>query len=1078
MDPVGKVADGELRSCQIVTVAQAWAVGDRGLILATNDAGKTWAVQHQRSEAIHYSVCFANEKKGWVFGGTIEPYSHRSRGTVLTTVDGGRNWQQLPCKLPRLTGSQWLGNDHLLAWGDWSNLYQSALFESMDGGQTWNARPTPCSHVQSASIGLKGELVLLDRSGKIHQTHDGLVFETVHLPVTSFEPLRFCKQINGIWWLGGDAGQLYRSMDALQWKRVALPGNAEDQALFSLKDMAGFGNRVWVVGQPGNVVWSSEDLGDHWVVRSTGGTTTNHSISALTGDVLLTCGPLATIRTSRNGGKAWWAQHQSGMRNALFNVASTSSSIAWDLLAHVTLDSNRHASVFVLHDQCFEERTAGRPELASRVEIAGKTIGLSQADVQSNMPVGNLYCGVRPSDLEYYGSQATSMDSLSENSLIVRRVALEIRSVQPDVLVSNCDETGNALEVKSAQAVAIAARLAGQRDFRIFSEASGIAEESWSPKRILVRGTRNGLSFPNSMLLKSNLFLGSSIASIRPLMEYPGSVSLPDQRFSYRILGSRTAALRDPFEGVFLDPSTQMIERTKIAIRTPSLMATNKILDWKQVLESEHANPLTQDRVWESNLKALAKEVSPETASPILMDIAVQSRRAGDWQRWYSALELLIERDRASPMGEAAFWELMMHTGSVEVRRVIESQIKRVEERYSHEQNSMVAAAQQASPFAKSPREATDVQQVSFSSAVRRIPIATNRDLSEFSRVFSRWPDSFASRRSEPRWGWLIASRYRTMQKLQDRPVGAINLNRNPSDFWPILSNQVPSWTRVAEVERSLLGFEKMLGSSQKGSRPAATILVADRRAPSGESNGINSQPIRKTTEPNVAPMPLQSAAKPVSRLAWVDKPPFLDGKDDEIFWSRATELELRDPWTPTRDSRTTLRFARDNDYLYVFSRSPFNKSTNASTIPLRKEKRRDSVTHESDHFKLRLDIDRDYASWFEFSWSSSGETSEACNDMAFWNPTWHIAMSNDNASWAAEIAIPFEEILESTETSPFQWSNEVWAMNVVHCIPSAATLSIAPSISDRMASDDWIYFDLKSTSTDSVETPSPSNPK
>ena len=1037
-DAVCKVADGELRSCQIVTVDQAWAVGDRGLILATRDAGKTWTVQHQRSEAIHYSVCFANDKKGWVFGGTIEPYSHRSSGIVLTTIDGGRNWQQVPCKLPRLTGSQWLGNDHLLAWGDWSDLYQSALFESIDGGETWNSRPTPCSHVQSAAIGPRGELVLLDRSGKIHKTLDGLAFESVHIPVTPFEPLRFCKQINGTWWLGGDAGQLYRSMDASQWKRIALPGNASDQALFSLKDIAGFGNRVWVVGQPGNVVWSSEDLGDHWVVRSTGNTTTNNSISALNADVLQICGPLATIRTSRNGGKAWWAQHQSGTRNAILNVASTSSSIAWDLLAHVTLDSNRHAGAFVLHDQCFEERTAGRPELASRVEIAGKTIGLSQANVQTNMPVGNLYSGVRPSDLEYYGRQATSMDSSSENSLIVRRVALEIRSVQPDVLVRNCDETGNALEVKSAQAVVIAARLAGQKDFRIFSEASGIAEESWSPKRILVRGTKKGLSFSHSMLLKSNLFLGSSIASIRPLIEYPGSISLPDQRFSYRILGARTSALRDPFEGVLLDPATQMIERTKIAIRTPALMATNKLLDWKQVLESEHANPLTQDRVWESNLKATAKEVYPETASPILMDIAVQSRRSGDWQRWYSALELLIERDRASPMGEAAFWELMMHTGSVEVRRVIESQIKLVEERYSHEQNGTVAAAQQASPFAKPSREATDVQQVSFSSAVRRIPIAANRDLSEFSRILSRWPDSFASRRREPRWGWLIASRYRTMQQLHDRPIGAINLNRNPSEFWPILSNQVTSWTRVAEAERSL----------------------------------------SKNNELKVAPMQMQSIAKPIARLAWVDKPPFLDGKDDEIFWSTATEFELRDPWTQTTGNRTTIRFARDNDYLYLFSRSPLIKSANVQPIPLRKEKRRDSITHESDHFKLRLDIDRDYASWFEFSWSSSGETSDACNDMAFWNPTWHIAMSNDNSSWASEIAIPLEEILERNETTPFQWANESWAMNVVRCIPSGATLSLDPSISDRMASDDWIHLNPKSASADRVETPSQSNHK
>jgi hypothetical protein len=86
--------------------------------------------------------------------------------------------------------------------------------------------------------------------------------------------------------------------------------------------------------------------------------------------------------------------------------------------------------------------------------------------------------------------------------------------------------------------------------------------------------------------------------------------------------------------------------------------------------------------------------------------------------------------------------------------------------------------------------------------------------------------------------------------------------------------------------------------------------------------------------------------------------------------------------------------------------------------------------------------------------------------------------MSNDNSFWTSEIAIPLEEILERNETLPFQWANEVWAMNVVRCMPSAATLSLDPSISDRMASDDWIHLNPKSVSADRVETPSQSNQK
>ena len=1024
VDSVSKVADGELRACQIVTVDQAWAVGDRGLILATNDAGKTWAVQHQRSEATLYAICFANDRKGLVLGGTIDPYSHRSRGVIFLTMDGGRNWQPIPCNLPRLTGAQLLGKDHILAWGDWSSLYQSALFESLDGGQSWTARPTPCSHIQSAAIGPNGKLVLIDRVGKIHQSLDGIEYQPIRLPVTPFDPLRFCKYIAGTWWLGGDAGQLYRSTDGAYWKPIVVPGSETDRRLYSFKDITGFRKSIWLVGQPGSVVWASEDRGETWTVRETRNPTTINSISAFDGDVLLACGPLATIRASRNGGKAWWAQHQSGTRNSILNIASTSSSVAWDLMAQVTLESKRHASVMVLHDQCIEERIGYSPELAARFDVAAKSIGLDQAIVQTSLPVGNLVSGVRLSDLEYYGREPNS-DAELESSLIVRCIALAIRSARPDIVVCNCIETGNSLESKSARAIEIASRLAGRKDFHLFSESSSIVDEAWQPQRILIRGTKpSRLSYSPAMLLKSsNVVLGSAIAGIKPLMDVQGYSSPQEPKYSYRILGSKSGSLSDPFEGVLLDPATQMNERNRIASKLPLLNAAIQLLDWKQVLDSEHGNPLTQDRVWESNLKTLAKELSFETVSPVLMDIAVQSRRSGDWQRWYSALELLLEKDSSHSAAEGAFWELMAHTGSAEVQRVIESQSKQIEGRFQMDQNGAVGTVQQASPFAKQEHESSPIQQVAFSSPVRRIPIATNRDLVEFKRLLSKWPQSMQPRRSEPRWGWLITSRYRAMQKRNDGAMGTANMNQSPSVFWPLLSDQVPAWNQVGKVERSI-----------------------------GKANELKGMSI-----------PLQLSASPIAPWTWVENRPFLDGIADEEFWKTATEIELRDPWSDNSAGKTSIRFARDDEHLYLFSKSPkMATRSNAKPIPVSKEKRRDGITNDSDHIKLRLDLDRDYSSWFEFGWSVSGETSDACNDMPFWNPTWWVAMSNDSTSWTAEIAIPLEEITVSKGSAPIDWTNEVWAINAVRNIPSVATHSISPSISDRMTVDEWVHLDLK----------------
>ena len=1027
LDKTNSVADGELRACQIVTVDNAWAVGDRGLILSTGDSGKHWEVQHQRSDAILYGVCFSDELNGCVVGGTIEPYSHRSVGVVLATSDGGKSWQSYANELPRLVGAQLVNAGHILAWGDWSNHYQSALFESTDGGHSWAGRPIPCGHIQCAAVGLDGLLVVVDRAGKIHRSRSGLEYESVDLPVTPFDPVRFCKVIEGTWWIGGDAGKLYRSSDAVHWEQLALPGTINDQSMISLADAVGHGNRIWIAGQPGNVVWTSEDLGKTWAVVTTSNRNAIHSISVLNGDLLLSCGPMANLFASRNGGKAWWAQHQSGTRSAVLNISSTCSGVAWDLMTHVVYESKRHASALVLHDQCFEERTSPLPELASRFEIAGKTIGLAQSRVLASLPAGNLYSGIRESDLGYYAEPSTEnangLSTGADVSPMLRRIAFEIRNARPDVIITNCRVTGNALEVKSANAVEQAAALAGRKDFKVFSASSGILEEAWEPQKIMVRTTNSGMHYSPSMLMESNVVLGSVMTSIRPLLETRGSEDSSDKKFSYRIAGTRNGLIRDlPLKGVVLDQATQLTERQKNSPRLATVTATSAWFDWKQFTKSDSGNPLTPDRIWDSNLRSAANNVSELSISPVLMDVAIQCRRSGDWNRWQAALEFLLERDNQSPVAEAARWELMMHTGSIEVKRVLAHQLQTLEKRNLDGLNNSVSTLQQASPFAKVQPDSSSVQLASFSNSIRRIPISTNRDLNEFTRLLSKWPDSFASRRTDPRWGWLIASRYREMQQRNESANATVNLGRSYADFWPVLSPYLADWNRITKAERQVFNTKS---------------------APEQLSSLQRSQP----------PAPLANSIPVLTRTI---NRPFLDGIGDEAFWELATQVELRDPWSTQTASKTLIKFARDEQFLYVFSHAPTSTVTRVN-----KEKQRDHIKPESDQIKLRIDLDRDYASWFEVGWSASGETHDSLNEMLFWNPTWYVATSHDDNSWSAEIAIPLEQLVVASDASAKDWANEVWALNAIRTIPNAATHSMAPSISDRSAADDWFLLDL-----------------
>ena len=1027
-DKTQSVADGELRACQIVSVDSAWAVGDRGLILATNDAGKHWEIQRQRSDAIHYGVCFSDELTGYVVGGTIEPYSHRSSGVVLTTINGGKTWELMPNDLPRLTGVQLIEPGHILAWGDWSDYYQSALFESMDGGQTFSGRPIPCGHTQSAAIGLDGVLVLVDRAGQIHRSTNGFEFETVNLPTTSFEPIRFCKVVDGVWWLGGEAGKLFRSHNSVTWEQLELPGTADDRSLYNLADIAGHEKRIWVVGQPGNVIWSSSDSGKTWDVLATNNRTAIHSISVLNGDLLLTCGTMANLFASRNGGKAWWSQHQSGTRNAVLNISSTFSGVAWDLLAHVIHESKRHASAIVLHDQNFDERSGQLPELAARFEIAGKTIGMAQTRVMASMPVSNLYFGIRQSDLGYYPGQANAnkseANSLLEMTPLIQRLVLEIRNARPDVVVSNCNVTGSALEIRTAMAVEKAIALSGRRDYKVFSAASRIPEEAWEPQRTIVRGTNAGVHYAPSVLLDSNQVLGSLVNRIKPLMEVRGSVPSIEKRYNYRNSGARNGpSWSTPLEGLILDHATQLSERQKTSQRLPMVTATSQWFGWKQFVDLESGNPLTPDRVWDSKIRAAAKEVAPASISPVLLEIAISCRRAGEWNRWQAALECLLEQDGQSPAAEAAFWELMVHTGSIEVKRLVANQRNAIEQRNQDSLNSTAANLHQASPFAKPTNESTAVQPAAFSNSVRLISIATERDLSEFTRLLSKWPDGFMTRRSDPRWGWLIASRYREMQQRKESANASVNLGRSYADFWPTLSPYVSGWAQISKIEREILN-----------AKTAPPQMVSTQ-----------------TTIPSIKP------TKQMTSLTWTNERPYLDGKADETFWKTAAKIEIRDPWASPQTRPTTIRFARDDKFLFLFSDAPASSAQRA-----KKEPKRDSIKPDEDQIRLRIDLDRDYASWFELSWSASGNSSDALNDMTHWNPTdWYLATTDDGNSWHTEIAVPLEQLIPGGEQAIQSWTNKAWAFNAIRIVPGIATLSQAPSISDRVAVDDWFLLDL-----------------
>ncbi|WP_371261951.1 WD40/YVTN/BNR-like repeat-containing protein [Pseudomonas sp. ML96] len=103
------------------------AVGDRGHILFSEDAGRNWVQARVPSRQLLTAVYFVDDKHGWAVG-------HDSQ--ILATDDGGANWElqyeNLEREAPLL--DVWFRDTST---GYAVGAY-GALLETNDGGKTWN----------------------------------------------------------------------------------------------------------------------------------------------------------------------------------------------------------------------------------------------------------------------------------------------------------------------------------------------------------------------------------------------------------------------------------------------------------------------------------------------------------------------------------------------------------------------------------------------------------------------------------------------------------------------------------------------------------------------------------------------------------------------------------------------------------------------------------------------------------------------------------------------------------------------------------------------------------------------------
>jgi len=109
------------------------AVGEHGIVLISDDEGKTWRqARHVPVSATLSAVTFTDAKHGWAVG---------QWGVILATSDGGETWakQRMDVAVDQPLFSVLFTNDHDgIAVGLWS-----LMLATHDGGKTWTRTTLP-----------------------------------------------------------------------------------------------------------------------------------------------------------------------------------------------------------------------------------------------------------------------------------------------------------------------------------------------------------------------------------------------------------------------------------------------------------------------------------------------------------------------------------------------------------------------------------------------------------------------------------------------------------------------------------------------------------------------------------------------------------------------------------------------------------------------------------------------------------------------------------------------------------------------------------------------------------------------
>lgn len=991
-----------------------WAAGERGVIVRSTDNGVTWHTSAAPVDCSLRSIGFLTNALGYAGGFRLNPSTRQFDGVLLRTRDGGESWTQVPASLQpapsnqnRLKLESELPPVLMVRFFDLENgiaICQTEASESNsevvrtnDGGQTW----------QPLVQDTKG---IRWRTGDFLTINDGVIVgagnsaaAVLESQVTTLAPpqrdLRNLRDAsldrNGHGWLAGDAGTLLNSTDrGVSWNP---PPGRLSQVLNNLLDYRTVdhtGQTVCIAGSPGSVVLHSADNGNSWTFRKLSNGAPIEKLRFVDDQTVLAVGAFGIIHRSSDAGLTWTAVRNAQHRAAVLSLTTDAKDASFRLLSDISGEQGYRSVVWQPSGELPRGGTI-TPHIADQmdhmVSLAGGNAFEADWMFARTQPLQHLV----PSELQKAWSRQTD-GRVSE--LLPQRLARAIRIWRPDVLTIEGASSGDAVAEIWQQTMTAAIKIADGADSKgQILDRTGLAP--WTVSHVFVRqhGTNtSALSFRGDKLLTRCGTTTDLIAEFcRSGLNTPSTLLFDDRSavdtagHHYRSFSTQTTAATPGhlMSGASVPPgSASRRQLTQPRHQLASMRdITKKQTTQRAALLGQFKLPTASLNLIAS-LKDVGRDLPERLALQQLQFLARLYEDRDDLDGQIAVLSEITERFPDAAESRDAAEQLFQFYSSEELRFLR----KKVTTEQMQEGPSRIRQTSGTIPGVPSTAFSGTNGGVVPASAIGPAPEVRSGRGTLFAN--SSGSDTAAV---EELWDRKAAAALSLLERLDPDRAGSARII-----------------------------LRKAANARRAGTLGAHQTILTEATAHSGLHSLLARAELQAMHGAATVPVPVINIQQTSNR-------PFLDGNLDELCWQNATEIHLHtDDSTPNSVADCLLMISWDAEFIYLGARAEFTGDDH-KTLDRTAPRRHDADHGLRDRIQILFDVDRDYATGFQFTIDEAGQTSDYCWRSRNWNPQWFVAEDADETAWRFEAAIPHGEM----KLLPIR-AGELWAVRMHRIVP------------------------------------------